>query len=526
MKQGNHEKGLMSKTSRHSRLSRRKVLIFSILTAIFFFGLLELAVRIAFAPVSQLELTVEPPGQVVDRDVSIFESDPVLFWKLKPDLNSEWWDYTVVSTNSAGFRYPHNFTKKKQDNTIRIVCLGDSITFGYRVPFQSTFPLIVERALQEAFPEKKFEVIPLAVPGYTSFQGYLLFRSLGVSLKPDLVIISFAWNDTSKENCSDSEAFERYAPLRGLKRVLRSSQLYLHLCKWAAGWRKRDLSKTKQEVARVSIKEYVRNFREITKLAKRAGATVIWLAPMVQEINPKTRDIPAYRQALAAAAQKDSIPFLKVPLLTEKMSSQNIGFFGEPLHPNDRGHYILAREMLSLLLDPKSLPLPESRISSVRKQYEKYYSPPKETTSIPKDEAMLQPGLLGRLYSGITAQGEILCASADAPINFSWSNDLAKPLVSPFCIQWDGFLKIAEDNDYEFATCSDDGSQLWIDNRIVLTNSGQHGPMVETGNIQLKKGLHPIELRYYDYGYGATISLLWSQDEKPLEVIPAHVLFH
>ena len=177
-KLNHHKKAAMNKTAQRPVLLRRKVLIFSILTVVLFFALVEAVVRLVLAPVSRLELTVEQPGQTVDRDVSIFESDPVLFWKLRPNVKNERWDYTTVSTNSDGFRYPRDFPKKKGRDTIRIVCLGDSITFGYRVAYQNTFPLVLERILQNAFPEKRFEVIPLAVPGYTSFQGCGLVKSL------------------------------------------------------------------------------------------------------------------------------------------------------------------------------------------------------------------------------------------------------------------------------------------------------------------------------------------------------------
>jgi lysophospholipase L1-like esterase len=516
----------MTNTSRHPRLSKRKLLLFSVISIVLFFGLVEVVVRLTLPPVNSLQLIIELPGQIVDRDVSIFESDPVLFWKLRPGIKEEWWDYTVVSTNSSGFRYPRDFSKRKGHDTIRILCLGDSITFGYRVAYQNTFPLILERTLQQAFPDKKFEVIPFAVPGYTSFQGYLLFKSLGISLRPDCVIINFGWNDVWKEDCSDREAFQRSAPLRGLRSVLRHSQAYLHLCKWSSGLRKKNQSQIKKRVARVSKEEYVRNFQLITQLAKKAGARVIWFAPMIQYITGETKDIPAYRQELRKAAQKNAVPFLNIPLFTEEKSSENKDLFGECIHPNDRGHYLLAQALLRFLLESHALPLTDARLSSFRKQYEEYYSPPKRTSEIPEGEENLRPGLLGRLYSGITPHGDILYASADAPIDFTWYNDLEKPLAPPFCISWQGFVKITEDGEYEFATRSDDGSQLWIDAQLVVNNSGQHGPIITTGKMYLTKGLHPIELTYYDFGFGATIRLLWAQPGNPLEIIPARVLFH
>ena len=65
-----------------------------------------------------------------------------------------------------------------------------------------------------------------------------------------------------------------------------------------------------------------------------------------------------------------------------------------------------------------------------------------------------------------------------------------------------GYFNAPTDGVYTFALLSDDGSWLKIDGEIVANNDGPHAPQEITGQRALKKGLHPIEIRYFDYNGG------------------------
>src|SRR5688572_13406501 len=138
---------------------------------------IELSVRLTMAHVSSLDLFVATPqqkAQVADaKQSTIFEGDPLLLWRLKPNLDHTVWDFTVVSTNSEHLRSvePSQSLKPKQPGTIRIVCVGDSVTFGYRVPavwpdkpaeFDPEwlpYPMLLEKHLRTANPGRNVEVI-------------------------------------------------------------------------------------------------------------------------------------------------------------------------------------------------------------------------------------------------------------------------------------------------------------------------------------------------------------------------------
>src|SRR5919202_1465219 len=67
--------------------------------------------------VSTLEALVEAQhtqSNFTDRErVTIFEGDPLLFWRLRPNLSNVVWDFTPVSTNSQGLRHDGDVGRKR-----------------------------------------------------------------------------------------------------------------------------------------------------------------------------------------------------------------------------------------------------------------------------------------------------------------------------------------------------------------------------------------------------------------------------
>ena len=69
-----------------------------------------------------------------------------------------------------------------------------------------------------------------------------------------------------------------------------------------------------------------------------------------------------------------------------------------------------------------------------------------------------------------------------------------------------GYFNAPEDGIYTFVLLSDDGSTLTVGGVRVVDNDGPHGPREIAGQKALAKGLHPIELRYFDQN-GGTLHL-------------------
>jgi hypothetical protein len=93
-----------------------------------------------------------------------------------------------------------------------------------------------------------------------------------------------------------------------------------------------------------------------------------------------------------------------------------------------------------------------------------------------------------------------------------------------YSVEWSGFLVIDDAGPYEFSTISDDGSELEVDDQIVVRNPGPHGPQEARGVISLATGLHPFRVRYEQLGGGFKLTVAYARQGRPLRVIAPSVL--
>ncbi len=70
-------------------------------------------------------------------------------------------------------------------------------------------------------------------------------------------------------------------------------------------------------------------------------------------------------------------------------------------------------------------------------------------------------------------------------------------LTKGFGIIFKNQMMIPEDGYYEFILASDDGSKLWIDDELIVDNDGIHQMKVVRDSVNLKRGLYPIKIWYY-----------------------------
>jgi hypothetical protein len=71
-----------------------------------------------------------------------------------------------------------------------------------------------------------------------------------------------------------------------------------------------------------------------------------------------------------------------------------------------------------------------------------------------------------------------------------------------WALKFDGFLKIEKDGNYTFHLKSDDGSNLWINGKLVVNNDGIHPPQSKSGKAKLTKGMHKLTVAVFNAGGG------------------------
>jgi len=208
----------------------------------------------------------------------LFTEDPLLMWRVRPNLERK-----RYSTNSGGFR-DREFPRKKEPGEFRIIVLGDSTSWGWGVPDGAPYPRILEELLAGKEKTGSFEVLNGGMPGYTSFQGMLLFRTELSRYSPDLVITYFGVNDCTSRQGIKGDADRGLPPLWlvGVMRFLRKSMLYSDARRAAlliAGG-KDDKQHTPGEYRqRVTPEEFRGNISEIEESAADRGAEVLNITP-------------------------------------------------------------------------------------------------------------------------------------------------------------------------------------------------------------------------------------------------------
>ncbi len=309
-------------------------------------------------------------------------------YELVPLARGEGWG-TTVEVNSDGFRGPER-TRDEAGRT-RVLALGDSVTFGNDLAYAETWPAALERELGARDPS--VEVLDLGLGGYDTAQELATLADLGLGFDPAHVIVGYCVNDVGVVSMSMETSFgeeDRANPLF----ASRLAQ-WLHVLRTERA-QKRALYERNREEA------YARAFAaEIEPLAPDLLARVAALRAAVErqpaaEQDLATRRIPPRwyaserrlgrlqhvfgRLAELAATHDFEVTVLLIPYLEDdplidqglelvRALAEARGFAvvdpraafraeglaslriraEDPVHPNARGHALLARALAAQL---------------------------------------------------------------------------------------------------------------------------------------------------------------------------------
>jgi lysophospholipase L1-like esterase len=291
-------------------------------------------------------------------NLEVYDPDPRLYWRLRPNQNCfTKVNHHPVRINSLGTR-GQEFQPSKPAQTIRILSLGDSRTFGWGLTEDETYSAQVGQMLQEQVGAgRKVEIINAGVNGWSYDQMFVYFRDVGLGYNPDVVIVGEAngWTQFSEKSSPD---FVKKFMLRvRLKNILRRSAIYhyaielklknfyeRHRAKFIPVDPSRDPYFKEQQ--RKDPQEIF--YETIVELCSTAASNhvqpVVLFLPVVQDLTA-TNAAPILR-IKQTVAQKLNIPLVN-PTAELQKGGESLYLEGDPVHFNAQGSRIVAKTLFN-----------------------------------------------------------------------------------------------------------------------------------------------------------------------------------
>lgn len=176
---------------------------------------------------------------------------------------------------------------------VKVVILGDSLTEGYGVKQEASFPFLLQRKFEQ-LGRKDVQIVANGVSGSTSASGVSRVKWIAKS-KPDYVVIALGSNDG----------------LRG----------------FAIAETKKNLSLTIETANALKIKVILTGLR----MPPNYGKTY-------------TED---FRKVFKELSQKYQVPL--IPFLLERVGGESSLNQSDGIHPNEKGHAIIAETVFKTL---------------------------------------------------------------------------------------------------------------------------------------------------------------------------------
>ena len=129
----------------------------------------------------------------------------------------------------------------------------------------------------------------------------------------------------------------------------------------------------------------------------------------------------------------------------------------------------------------------------------------------------LDYGLNAVYYDNVSGSGAPILTAREDAFDLRRMGQKFPNIRTNYSIAWSGLIFIPIAGDYQFATRSDDGSELSVDDRRVVDNSGFHGLQERTGRLHLARGFHALDIRYVQGSSAAEFRAYWTPPGKPRE---------
>ena len=170
-------------------------------------GFLAIRGRLVVAKLG-LVLTIVACVVMADRFLLLYHGLPLwaadaeAHFRNRPSKYSIWPNGREIQTNRYGY-HDDEFPEKRADNELRVVVLGDSVTFGHMVTREEAFPNQLEQILAKRL-RRPVQVINAGVQGYSTRQERIALER-ALRFQPDVVLVGVCLNDFTEPFTVDEE---------------------------------------------------------------------------------------------------------------------------------------------------------------------------------------------------------------------------------------------------------------------------------------------------------------------------------
>jgi lysophospholipase L1-like esterase len=267
--------------------------------------------------------------------------------------------------NSDGFRDVEHALENPTDR-LRVAFLGDSVTFGFLLPSESSYPALVRRKLERQGHD--VGIFNFSLPGWTARQARFAYEHIAARYRPDRVVLGVCLNDVP----------EMRHRMREPPWLASIAYRHSHLARWvltgrALAFRAGGDREMRQvaELFRQPEAEHVEDawqlmLDETLALASRVDADGARFAMLVlpwrfQVAGPDAPE-PIPQRVLAAFAAEHGLPYLDALPALQELGERA---FIDHNHLSPRGANAVARAVVrSGILGEDLVPSPDSAPST------------------------------------------------------------------------------------------------------------------------------------------------------------------
>ena len=316
--------------------------------------------------------TLQPVNFDPTTRLPLLVHDADAFWVQAPDRRGAYFLTADVQTNALGLRGPP-LAPRPAAAEVRLLFLGDSVTFGMRVAEHERYSDRLVEALRTERPAVAWTAVNAGVIGHAATQALARLPGLLDAAQPDAVFFAFGLNDCQLRPASDAQFRALTASTwEQFRSGLRQSQFACAVesgCAWLAReldrmatGRRRPVARwlhyprypsAGPDVPRTSEEEFLSILERIERLCQERDVPLVLVTGYTSAAVPSVRTMDAcYFErlerlfaSLRAWGASHGVPVADARAALERSGLDPRELLLDFCHPAPAGHALIAEEL-------------------------------------------------------------------------------------------------------------------------------------------------------------------------------------